>query len=196
MPIDIVTKGNVVILNIEPYSILGSLLRNNWVRKCYCLLSLKQNFNIFLGMQGDFSLDRLWFESQTHWFSLWIPESGMPSHLFMSILKWKTTRLRRLLHHVLSPSRLATLFKQQGSSISKIPVVDRLKMRFSKFWRERQNLTTIALEEKWFYDSSQMTKYMYQLFGISPSKLKQKVIWYNFFVIETPNFVILLNLVT
>jgi transcriptional regulator GlxA family with amidase domain len=75
----------------------------------------------------------------------------------------------------LSSSRLSFLFKlQTGSSIIKYLLWTRLRNAiFLVLTDNNKNITTIALECG-FYDSSQMNKYMYQMFGISPLKLKQK----------------------
>ena len=75
----------------------------------------------------------------------------------------------------LSPSRLSLLFKQQtGSSIIKYLLWTRLRNAiFLILTNNKKSITTIALECG-FYDSSQMNKYMYQMFGIAPLKLRQK----------------------
>jgi len=75
----------------------------------------------------------------------------------------------------LSPSRLSFLFKQQvGSSISKYILWTRLRFAiFNILSAPDKTLTNIAFESG-FYDSSQMNKYMYQMFGIAPLKLRQK----------------------
>jgi AraC-like DNA-binding protein len=75
----------------------------------------------------------------------------------------------------LSTSRLSFLFKKQtGSSIIKYLLWTRLRNAiFLMLTDNKKNITTIALECG-FYDSSQMNKYMYQMFGISPLKFKQK----------------------
>ncbi|MBS1571059.1 MAG: helix-turn-helix transcriptional regulator [Bacteroidetes bacterium] len=75
----------------------------------------------------------------------------------------------------LSTSRLSFLFKKQtGSSIIKYLLWIRLRNAiFLMLTDNKKNITTIALECG-FYDSSQMNKYMYQMFGISPLKFKQK----------------------
>jgi transcriptional regulator GlxA family with amidase domain len=67
------------------------------------------------------------------------------------------------------------LFKKQiGSSIGKYILWTRLKNAIFLILSDNEkSLTNIALESG-FYDSSQMIKYMYQMFGISPSKLRQK----------------------
>ena len=75
----------------------------------------------------------------------------------------------------LSASRLGFLFREQtGSSIFKYLLWTRLRYAISQILAgNNKSLTEIAYESG-FYDSSQMTKYMYEMFGISPSRLRQK----------------------
>ena len=75
----------------------------------------------------------------------------------------------------LSPSRLTYLFKlQTGSSISKYLVWTRLRNAISLILTKKdQSLSSIA-HESGFYDAPQMNKYMSEMFGISPTRLKQK----------------------
>jgi AraC-like DNA-binding protein len=75
----------------------------------------------------------------------------------------------------LSSSRLAYLFKQQtGSSITKYLLWTRIKNAVYLILNSKDKSLTIIAQESGFYDSSQMIKYMHQMFGISPSKLRQK----------------------
>ena len=182
-------QGNVVILNIEPYSILGKLIEEQLGDKNAIVFYTKVEFQHFLGMQeGDFSLDRLLDLNLQN--SLIQP---LDTRIEQSIafihehFKVENISTQDVANHVfLSPSRLATLFKQQiGSSISKYLLWTRLRNAiFQILTAKDKNLTTIALESG-FYDSSQLTKYMYQLFGISPSKLKQKSDLIQFLEVET-----------
>ncbi|MDI9871174.1 helix-turn-helix domain-containing protein [Flectobacillus roseus] len=182
-------QGNVVILNIEPYSILGKLIEEQLGDKNAIILYTKVELQHFLGMQeGDFSLDRLLDLNLQN--SLIQPLDTRIEDAITFIhehFKVENISTQEVANHVfLSPSRLATLFKQQiGSSISKYLLWTRLRNAiFQILTAKDKNLTTIALESG-FYDSSQMTKYMYQLFGISPSKLKQKSDLIQFLAIET-----------
>ncbi|MDI9859485.1 helix-turn-helix domain-containing protein [Flectobacillus roseus] len=182
-------QGNVVILNIEPYSILGKLIAEQLGDKNAIVFYTKVEFQHFLGMQeGDFSLDRLLDlnlqNSLIQPLDTRIKDSITFIHKHFKVENISTQDVAN--HVFLSPSRLATLFKQQiGSSISKYLLWTRLRNAiFQILTAKDKNLTTIALESG-FYDSSQMTKYMYQLFGISPSKLKQKSDLIQFLAIVT-----------
>jgi hypothetical protein len=92
-------ESNVVILNIEPYSILGKLIEEQLGDKNAVVFYAKTEFQHFLGIQeDDFSLDSLLdYGSQNSLIQPLDTRIEDPSHLFMSILKWKTSRLRMLL---------------------------------------------------------------------------------------------------
>ena len=73
----------------------------------------------------------------------------------------------------LSPSRLASLFKEQtGSSLSKYLLWTRLRQVTYLILSEKgRSLTDIAYDTG-FYDLPQMNKYMYEMFGMPPKALK------------------------
>jgi AraC-like DNA-binding protein len=73
----------------------------------------------------------------------------------------------------LSPSRLASLFKQQtGSSLSKYLLWTRLRQAiFLTLSEKDRSLTEIAYDTG-FYDLPQFNKYMYEMFGMPPKALK------------------------
>ncbi len=73
----------------------------------------------------------------------------------------------------LSPSRLASLFKQQtGSSLSKYLLWTRLREAvYLALTDKDRSLTDIAYDTG-FYDLPQLNKYMYEMFGMPPKALK------------------------
>jgi AraC-like DNA-binding protein len=73
----------------------------------------------------------------------------------------------------LSPSRLASLFKQQtGSSLSKYLLWTRLRQAiYITLTDKERSLTDIAYDTG-FYDLPQLNKYMYEMFGMPPKALK------------------------
>ena len=73
----------------------------------------------------------------------------------------------------LSPSRLASLFKEQtGSSLSKYLLWTRLRqVIFLALSDKDRSLTDIAYDTG-FYDLPQLNKYMYEMFGMPPKALK------------------------
>lgn len=73
----------------------------------------------------------------------------------------------------LSPSRLASIFKEQtGSSLSKYLLWTRLRqVIFLALSDKERSLTDIAYDTG-FYDLPQLNKYMYEMFGMPPKALK------------------------
>ena len=73
----------------------------------------------------------------------------------------------------LSPSRLASLFKEQtGSSLSKYLLWTRLRqVIFLALSDKDRSLTDIAYDTG-FYDLPQLNKYMYEMLGMPPKALK------------------------
>ena len=74
----------------------------------------------------------------------------------------------------LSPSRLAALFKQQtGSSLSKYLLWTRLRQAIYLTLSDKQRSLTDIAYDTGFYDLPQLNKYMYEMFGMPPTALKQ-----------------------
>ncbi|MBF4473774.1 helix-turn-helix domain-containing protein [Flavobacterium sp. HJJ] len=73
----------------------------------------------------------------------------------------------------LSPSRLASLFKQQtGSSLSKYLLWTRLRQAIYLTLTDRERSLTDIAYDTGFYDLPQLNKYMYEMFGMPPKALK------------------------
>jgi len=73
----------------------------------------------------------------------------------------------------LSPSRLASLFKQQtGSSLSKYLLWTRLRQAIYLTLSEKDRSLTEIAYDTGFYDLPQFNKYMYEMFGMPPKALK------------------------
>jgi AraC-like DNA-binding protein len=73
----------------------------------------------------------------------------------------------------LSPSRLASLFKQQtGSSVSKYLLWTRLRQAIYLTLSDKDRSLTDIAYETGFYDLPQFNKYMYEMFGMPPKALK------------------------
>jgi AraC-like DNA-binding protein len=73
----------------------------------------------------------------------------------------------------LSPSRLASLFKQQtGSSLSKYLLWTRLRQAIYLTLSEKDRSLTEIAYNTGFYDLPQFNKYMYEMFGMPPKALK------------------------
>jgi AraC-like DNA-binding protein len=73
----------------------------------------------------------------------------------------------------LSPSRLASLFKEQtGSSLSKYLLWTRLRQVIYLTLSDRERSLTDIAYDAGFYDLPQLNKYMYEMFGMPPKALK------------------------
>jgi AraC-like DNA-binding protein len=73
----------------------------------------------------------------------------------------------------LSPSRLASIFKQQtGSSLSKYLLWTRLRQVIYLTLSEKERSLTDIAYDTGFYDLPQLNKYMYEMFGMPPKALK------------------------
>ena len=73
----------------------------------------------------------------------------------------------------LSPSRLASLFKEQtGSSLSKYLLWTRLRQVVYLTLSEKERSLTDIAYDTGFYDLPQLNKYMYEMFGMPPKALK------------------------
>ncbi|WP_337045218.1 helix-turn-helix domain-containing protein [Emticicia sp. 17c] len=182
--------SNLIILNIEPYSFLGKLIFTKLGQKNAKIFYDNNEFQQFFEIsQNEFSIYNMVNSNSQNQVMQLIDERIQQSIAFINEnFKVDNISTQDVAEHIfLSPSRLATLFKQQiGSSISKYLLWTRLRNAIFLILTEKdKSLTTIALESG-FYDSSQMNKYMYQLFGISPSKLKQKSDLIQFLDVE-PN---------
>ena len=73
----------------------------------------------------------------------------------------------------LSPSRLASLFKEQtGSSLSKYLLWIRLRQAIYLTLSDKDRSLTDIAYDTGFYDLPQFNKYMYEMFGMPPKALK------------------------
>ncbi|HEY1053846.1 MAG TPA: AraC family transcriptional regulator, partial [Emticicia sp.] len=172
-----VEKGTLDILNIEPYSNVG--------------LELSGRFNT--------NQDHIVFHSQTeiNTFFQTANESFDIYHIINDlVLKLPATkyddRVTKIVEYIktnffeqhitpqtfadivfLSPSRLASLFKQQtGSSLSKYLLWTRLRQAIYLTLSEKDRTLTDIAYDTGFYDLPQLNKYMYEMFGMPPKALK------------------------
>lgn len=170
-------QSNLIILNIEPYSFLGKYISTKLEQSNFSIFTNKKEFeHFFETTEAEFSISIL-VSDKYNQNAQPLDERVLKAILFINEnFRLENNSIQDIAKQVfLSPSRLTTLFKQQmGSSITKYLLWTRLRNAiFSILTEKDKTLTTIALENG-FYDSSQMIKYMYHMFGISPSKLKQK----------------------
>lgn len=183
------SQSNLIILNIEPYSFLGKYISTKLRQSNFTIFTNQKEFqNFFECTKTEFSLISLISNNYNQNIQPTDERILKAISLINAQFKVENISTQDIAKQVfLSPTRLATLFKQQmGSSISKYILWTRLRNAIFLILTEKdKTLTKISLESG-FYDHSQMIKYMYQMFGISPSKLKQKSDLIQFLDIETP----------
>ncbi|HSY61752.1 MAG TPA: AraC family transcriptional regulator [Cytophaga sp.] len=173
------SNSTLTIINVEPYSVFGKFLSGKFSEKNKAFFFYSQNeINLFFEMsKSNFTIHDLMNRKQDHKPPSIIDERINKIISFINENYTSNTFTIDDLSNLvfLSPSRLSTLFKQQtGSSISKYLLWIRLRNAiYSILTKNEHTLTDIAYENG-FYDSSQMNKYMYEMFGISPSRLKKK----------------------
>lgn len=183
------SNSTLTIINIEPYSFIGKIilekLENNKFKVFYDNDELANFFNIS-GL--NFSIYNLVKSYQPNKSRTQKDEriKKVIAHINQNF-QTEQFLLNDIANHVfLSPSRLGFLFKQEtGSSITKYLLWTRLRRAiFLILTNHKKRITDIALESG-FYDSSQMNKYMYQMFGVGPLKLRQKSDLIQFLEIES-----------
>lgn len=172
------SNSNLVILNIEPYSTLGNNLSQKIgeKRKSVHFTSRQEISDFFHSHCGKLDISDF-LHRQTNSYPLRPDErvNNAIEYINKKFNSGKFTLDELSRNACLSASHLGFLFKKQtGSSIFKYLLWTRLRYAISQILtRNSKSLTEIAYESG-FYDSSQMTRYMYEMFGISPSKLRQK----------------------
>jgi AraC-like DNA-binding protein len=173
----IAEKGSLNVLNIEPYSNVGLELAGRFdANQDYIVFDSPTETNIFFRTGKDtfdinFIINALIAE---------IPAIHYDERVTKIVEYIKENYFKqdinpRTLADIvfLSPSRLASLFKQQtGSSLSKYLLWTRLRqVIYLALSQKERSLTDIAYDTG-FYDLPQLNKYMYEMFGMPPKALK------------------------
>lgn len=173
----IAENGTLNVLNIEPYSTVG--------------LELSRSF------KDDES--RIVFHTPSDINTLFnIPENNLDINIIIEVILSKLPaarydeRVTIIVDYIrdhyfrsditpqtfadmvfLSPSRLASLFKQQtGSSLSKYLLWTRLRQAIYMTLSDKERSLTDIAYDTGFYDLPQLNKYMYEMFGMPPKALK------------------------
>jgi AraC-like DNA-binding protein len=170
-------KGTVSVLNIEPYSNIGLELSSRF--------DADQNYVVFNSRDEIHSF----FDAEAVPFDI--------NQIINALLLKVSTpqydeRVTKMVDYIranfferdinpqtfadlvfLSPSRLASLFKEQtGSSLSKYLLWTRLRQAvYVTLSEKNKGLTDIAYDTG-FYDLPQLNKYMHEMFGMPPIALK------------------------
>lgn len=170
-------KGTLNVLNIEPYSNIGlELARRFKENQDYLVFDSPPETNSFFQTPKD-SLDVTKVVDALL--------SKLPSNNY-------DERVTKIVEYIkanyfqsditpqtftdivfLSPSRLASLFKQQtGSSLSKYLLWTRLRQAIYLALSDKDRSLTDIAYDTGFYDLPQLNKYMYEMFGMPPKALK------------------------
>jgi AraC-like DNA-binding protein len=170
-------KGTVSVLNIEPYSNVGLGLAGQ--------LSPDQDhiaFNSLMEINAFFQLEASDFDINAIINALIskVPAiqydervTTIVEYIKANFFQQNITPKTFVDMVFLSPSRLASLFKQQtGSSLSKYLLWTRLRQAVYLALSEKSRSLTDIAYDTGFYDLPQLNKYMYELFGMPPKALK------------------------
>jgi len=170
-------KGTLNVLNIEPYSNIGLKLAGTFKEnEEYIVFDSLSETNLFFQTPKDsldvnHVIDTLLsklpvadYDERVTKIVEYIKENYFQSDItpqtFADIV-------------FLSPSRLASLFKQQtGSSLSKYLLWTRLRQAIYLILSNKERSLTDIAYDTGFYDLPQFNKYMYEMFGMPPKALK------------------------
>jgi AraC-like DNA-binding protein len=170
-------KGTLNVLNIEPYSNIGLELAGKFTAdQAYIVFDSPSETNTFFQTPKDSlginqvidaliaNLPAINYDERVTKIIDYIKsnyyEQNITPQTFADIV-------------FLSPSRLASLFKQQtGSSLSKYLLWTRLRQAIYLTLSEKDRSLTEIAYNTGFYDLPQFNKYMYEMFGMHPKALK------------------------
>lgn len=174
----IAEKGTLSVLNIEPYSNVGLELSGRFASDQDCIVfNSREEIHRF-------------FQLETNPFTISAIINALLSKVATTPYDERVTKMVDYIGTnyferdispqtfvdlvFLSPSRLASLFKEQtGSSLSKYLLWTRLRQAIYATLSEKdRGLTDIAYDTG-FYDLPQFNKYMHEMFGMPPIALKQ-----------------------
>ncbi|MBT1705265.1 helix-turn-helix domain-containing protein [Chryseosolibacter indicus] len=171
-------KGTLSVLNIEPYSMVGLELAERF--------DTDQDFVVFNGrdeIHQFFNIPPNEFDIQTIINALLSKLSPVQydERVTKMVDYIRTNFFERDINPqtfadlvFLSPSRLASLFKEQtGSSLSKYLLWTRLRQAIYVTLSEKEKALTDIAYDTGFYDLPQLNKYMHEMFGMPPIALKQ-----------------------
>jgi AraC-like DNA-binding protein len=166
------------IINVEPYSSIGFELKQKFSGKTDCIVfkSIQQ-----INAQFGISSSRLEIKDVVR------------ALISQQVNSFTDDRVNKIIAYIqenfsqqditpqtfadfvfLSPSRLASLFKQQtGSSLSKYLLWTRLREAIYRALSDKHRTITDIVYDTGFYDLPQFNKYMYEMFGVPPKAFKQ-----------------------
>jgi len=170
-------KGTLNVLNIEPYSNIGLELASRFKENQeYIVFDSPPQTNAFFQTPKDSLdvntiVDALLSKLPATEYDERVTKivEYIKANYFQSDIKPQT-----FVDIVfLSPSRLASLFKEQtGSSLSKYLLWTRLRQAIYLTLSDKDSSLTDIAYDTGFYDLPQLNKYMYEMFGMPPKALK------------------------
>tara|TARA_R110002051_G_scaffold325872_2_gene432767 strand:+ start:2542 stop:3264 length:723 start_codon:yes stop_codon:yes gene_type:complete len=170
-------KGTLNVLNIEPYSNIGLELASRFKENEECIVfDSPVETNVFFQTPKD-SLD---INNVIDALLSKLPSNDYDERVtkiveYIRDNYFKSDITPQTFADIvfLSPSRLASLFKQQtGSSLSKYLLWTRLRQAIYTTLSDRERSLTDIAYDTGFYDLPQLNKYMYEMFGMPPKALK------------------------
>ena len=170
-------KGTLSVMNLEPYSNVGLELSGRFTEDQDCIV-FKTRREI-----------RDFFQTETEPFDINKIIDALLSKMSVAPYDERVTKMvdyigtnyfeRDITPQTftdlvfLSPSRLASLFKEQtGSSLSKYLLWTRLRKAIYVTLSEKEKALTDIAYDTGFYDLPQLNKYMHEMFGMPPIALK------------------------
>lgn len=170
-------KGTLNVLNVEPYSNVGlELSRRFDAGQDYIVFNSPGETNVFFGTGKDtFDIYTI-IEAMLSK----LPPSQYDERVTAIVEYIKTNYFEQNITPqtfadliFLSPSRLASLFKEQtGSSLSKYLLWTRLRQVIYLTLSDKDRSLTDIAYDTGFYDLPQLNKYMYEMLGMPPKALK------------------------
>lgn len=170
-------KGTLNVLNIEPYSNVGLELLSRFASNQDSIV-----FNSPIDTSTFFQTDKATFDIYTIIDALLakLPTVHYDERVTAIVAYIKANYFQQDITPqtfadivFLSPSRLASLFKEQtGSSLSKYLLWTRLRQVIYLTLSDKERTLTDIAYDTGFYDLPQLNKYMYEMFGMPPKALK------------------------
>ncbi|WP_207513739.1 helix-turn-helix domain-containing protein [Longitalea luteola] len=170
-------KGSLNVLNIEPYSNIGlELSRRFHNNQDYITFNSPAEINTFFETGKDaFDVHTIINTLLSKLPVVHYDERVIKIVEYINANYFKQDITPNTFADVvfLSPSRLASLFKEQtGSSLSKYLLWTRLRQVTYLILSDKDRTLTDIAYDTGFYDLPQMNKYMYEMFGMPPKALK------------------------
>lgn len=170
-------NGTLNVLNIEPYSNIGlELARRFQENKEYVVFNSQTETSTFFQTSQDGSdinkiIDVLISKLPSGDYDERV--SKIVEYIKANYFQSDITPQTFANVVFLSPSRLASLFKEQtGSSLSKYLLWTRLRQAIYLILSDKERSLTDVAYGTGFYDLPQLNKYMYEMFGMPPKALK------------------------